>query len=196
MRLILVLLAVSAAARAEETVDKGKVVAARLERCSSCQMARFNKCKEWIETEAQRYPAVEVTHMHGRAPVIYWFDIFGDTLGTTRVKETDTVEDVGAYFHDKGIMPGMPEPKWMEKPASSFAVTDNCIAFRRHNVYKERLPRSDEPCHFKIPPGGGIGYCECTNGKRPEIQIGKKREYVTCEEVCVLGKAPWDEEEL
>eukprot|EP01059_Diplonema_ambulator_P016667 TRINITY_DN2837_c0_g3_i2.p1 TRINITY_DN2837_c0_g3~~TRINITY_DN2837_c0_g3_i2.p1 ORF type:complete len:192 (+),score=37.61 TRINITY_DN2837_c0_g3_i2:133-708(+) len=191
MKAVLLLATMLVAASATE-----EIVAVRLERCSGCRMGRFPHCKKFIAEEAPKYPALEVKHVMGSSPIFYWLDKVGNTVKKTAIKETDTVEDHHRILAEHGITMDTPKPAFDPR---DFPPSENCLAFRRHMVNKERLPLEDEPCTFAVPPGGGIGYCECKNGKHIEIDVQPTRVRFTCEEVCGAGRVPWtvtDDEEL
>eukprot|EP01064_Diplonema_japonicum_P028956 TRINITY_DN4569_c0_g1_i2.p1 TRINITY_DN4569_c0_g1~~TRINITY_DN4569_c0_g1_i2.p1 ORF type:complete len:161 (+),score=28.91 TRINITY_DN4569_c0_g1_i2:153-635(+) len=160
-------------------------------------MGRFPQCKKFIAEEAPKYAALEVIQVRGSAPIVHWLDKYGQTVSTTNIKETDSVEDHHRIFAEHGVTLDTPKPTWVEK---GHQETPHCIAFRRHTTTKERLPREDTTCSESIPPGGGIGFCECKPNSpvaKIEIAVHHKRSRFTCEEVCGTGKLPWaDDEEL
>ena len=155
-------------------------------------MGRYPHCKRWIAEDAPKWPAVLVKTVRGSSPIFYFLNEKGDTVKKIDIQEKDTKEDIEKYLSDNGITIDTPEH---DVVSSEIKPTDNCFAFRRTNIDGVRLPNDDEACGLVIPPGGGVGYCDCKMGGQIQIKAISGRTHFTCNDICKDGKVPWDSEE-
>eukprot|EP00659_Diplonema_papillatum_P005770 gene5770-8832_t len=138
---------------------------------------------------APEYPAVEIKRVPGKAPEVYWLDAQGNEVGEkTAIQPADTVEDIERIFADMGITRDTPKPNF---DVLKIEPTEHCVAWRRHKTDKSRLPDDDQSCAASVPPGGGIGFCECKDGAKIDVVASEERKTFTCEAACAAGALPW-----
>ena len=157
-------------------------------------MNRLPRVKNFLHSEATKYPAATVEWVGGHAPEVHFLDKHKKVVERHDLSPLGE-EQIHALLAQKGITISTPTPEYVPP---TFNPTDVCVAWRQTgncDPNGEREPLADESCFTAIAPGRS-GYCECR--ARPNVEYMCEHLEFTCEELCresTEGTAPSADDE-
>eukprot|EP01062_Namystynia_karyoxenos_P009954 TRINITY_DN1351_c0_g2_i1.p1 TRINITY_DN1351_c0_g2~~TRINITY_DN1351_c0_g2_i1.p1 ORF type:complete len:491 (+),score=121.74 TRINITY_DN1351_c0_g2_i1:85-1473(+) len=135
----------------------------------------------FITGDADSFPALEIAARRPE-PRLVFLDQFGEFFGQLPLEESTSPADLRKILADQGITPETPRPKVKDTDAGI-----SCVAWRQVTASGARHPVGDVSCRARIHPGGGVGYCECDEGRRVKVWLHDKRQTFTCNSICRSG---------
>ena len=134
--------------------------------------------KNFLHSEAGKYPAVEVVWIGGRDPELTFLDMYGRKVSSHDISNFDEAGIVDLLVRH-GITTATPKTDFLQMPMTP---TETCIGWRHTggcNPQGEREANQDKPCTETIEIGYS-GFCECKKGRRFEVTC--MHEAFVCEE--------------
>ena len=144
--------------------------------------------KNFLHSEAGKYPAVEVVWIGGRDPELTFLDMYGRKVSSHDISNFDEA-GIADLLTQHGITTDTPKTAFVQMP---MIPTDSCIGWRHTgecNPQGERESDRDLPCTETIEAGNS-GFCECKKGRL--FGVTCDHESFVCEERCkeILAKIP------
>lgn len=163
-------------ARAASTVVGAKIVT-----CNSCRLDSLPEVSQFLETVVKAYKAVEVEHITGREPEVFFFGPQGEVVSSFDLAPLSSAEIIELIARN-GIHRWTPAPTYLPH---EIVPTAACIAWRQTGACAPEGPREplkDEHCTTMIM-GDASGYCECADGSN--IEVGCNHEVFHCDTLCL-----------
>ena len=139
--------------------------------------------KNFLHSDAGKYPALEVVWIGGRDPELTFLDKYGRKVSNHDISMFDEA-GIADLLQRHGITMATPKTAFIHLPYDDIAPTESCIGWRHTggcNPNGERETTQDRSCTESIEAGNS-GFCECKKGRRFEVTCD--HEAFVCEERC------------